>query len=258
MSNLSKCVSGDGSIVHSFIDSNYNRSSLYIKGGRETLVADTVKICKSAYDTLFDSAKVTGTHPNIGLIDNVQFVLPPSSTKEEVSELQQQALLFGEKINNVCNDVPVYMYGREGLYNPPFHNSLKTIRRQLNYFGTVDGGREFIPPTYGRMTSEGIRSQGVMCVGCVPFILNFNVRIRGGSKAVIAKVTQKIRGPVVEALTLPYGDGGIFEIACNLLNYAVVSDTDVLRIIQRECVPLGLEVIGSYTTSPPWEELAVK
>jgi glutamate formiminotransferase len=88
------------------------------------------------------------------------------------------------------------------------------------------------------------------CLGVVPFLLNFNVRLCTSDLAVGRVIAKGVRGrngglDKVEALALPHRDDAV-EVACNLLDTAVSSPDTVLQRVTELAAEHGVEVHSSY------------
>ena len=207
------------SLVHSFPDKEYNRTSFYLMSKSfSSLEDDAMLLCTEATLSL-NYTDHLGTHPSLGVIDNIVF---SPLGYEGIETAKRCALSFAERLQRNV-DVPVFLYGAAS----PRKMMLRDIRKKLGYFSKTDfdvsfeadmGSMSVVKPTLG-----------VSCVGAVPMIINLNMRFRPEDKrADVAKVSKAVREPgLVESLTLDHA-GGAYEVACNLRNTRTRSVEDVL------------------------------
>ncbi len=232
-----------------------------------------------------------GLHPTLGSIDHINF--SPLFSQDFTDESHRKT--FSHQCNEVAKHfaeryysdfrVPVYLYGRLAE-----SRRLQDIRRSLGYFqasssnilaySIQDKMKENVAgiyPSYGTW-QDYHADRGVTCIGCVPLIQNYNIRIKATSsywerneesrdvKAYIAQITKQLRSHAVEALTLPYSDSSdesskVYEIACNLLNpYPPEGTTSrqVYERVQTLAKEKDLEIIADYSTNPLESELIEK
>jgi len=241
--------------VHKFQDCRYNRTSFSLVGS--DIVDEALKFCKKAFELVnFDEHR--GYHPSLGAIDHILFS-PLGDTP--LFDLGETSRIFAEKLNQLEN-VTIFCYGQASTNNL----ALKHIRKELGYFDsrlirTEDGlyfgsailsryllfPLESIIPDFGSMASIDPK-KGVTCVGAADLITNFNVRFcESNSRTLVNLVTNHIRSPEVEAMTLRH-ENGSFECACNLLKPNIVSPDVVLQRVQDYARVVGATVEHSYTT----------
>ena len=170
--------------------------------------------------------------------------------------------------------VPVHLYG--GCH--PQGRTLAALRRELGYFtgrecgdrGGVSGGGNSsdpewegtfsryagLPPDFGPdLPPEDL---GVMCVGAVPWLVNYNVTLETADLAVGRSVARAVssRGgglPGVEAMALRHGEG--LEVACNLTDPERAGPAEVLRRVRGLADEAGVAVGDAYCIGPSPEEL---
>ena len=175
-------------LIHSFQDITYNRTSFFLIGPNN--VTDAINICKNAY-SLIDFTSHSGTHPSLGVIDHVCFFPLGSMPMEKVV---MQAKRFASEINSSEN-IPTYYYGEASPLSSCTNKiKLKDIRKSLGYFDSTFPNLKNCPypPDLGPTAID--HSKGVMCVGTVPFVQNFNIRFQAGSKKkAVIEVTKFIR-----------------------------------------------------------------
>jgi hypothetical protein len=140
-----------------------------------------------------DFSQHRGSHPTLGSVDHVCFS-PIDDSEEAIHDTIEIADNFCHKIIEL-NDhhLPVFSYGRLSLSG----QRLRDIRRSLNYFksngkqllekdiitssssSSLTTGVQLSMPSYGTLSLEHCYDlrKGVMCVGVVPFVQNFNIQI---------------------------------------------------------------------------------
>lgn len=174
---------------------------------------------------------------------------------------------IGERLAGGRWRLPVYLYGAAH----PQGRRLADVRRSLGYFGAnAGGGRAWAgaaiggggdlsgcPPDLG--PSAATASAGVATVGAVPWVVNFNVPLSGGgsgsgsgsggssidlaaARRVARAVSERGGGLAgVEAMALAH-QGGVVEVACNVLAPAVSTPLAVQAAIEAAAAAEGLGV----------------
>ena len=85
---------------------------------------------------------------------------------------------------------------------------------------------------------------------CVPFVLNYNVRLATADIAIGRAIARGVRAKdgglaKVEALALHH-KGGMVEVACNLLEVATTPPCAVMQRVQELAAEHGVEVDSGY------------
>jgi len=272
ITNLAKNLIG-AKLVHSFKDITYNRTSFYFLGhiNNPEFNKSTLQLCSEAYK-LIDFNLHNGTHPALGSIDHVCFS-PLVSNDDTLNIVGEFAKSFASLLSNDEN-IPVFTYG----YANDNRLKLRDIRRNLGYFEPIILSNESnlgpkiinsirqnlsnnnIKPIYGDEYLDNninFDKKGLMCIGSVPMIINYNMRFRVcDSKNLVMQVTKYCReeGIGVEALTLQHNEGS-YEVACNLTNVENWGSDKVLKSANDKAKELGIEIVDHYTTGPSLEEL---
>eukprot|EP00586_Coscinodiscus_wailesii_P011425 CAMPEP_0172506510 /NCGR_PEP_ID=MMETSP1066-20121228/195708_1 /TAXON_ID=671091 /ORGANISM="Coscinodiscus wailesii, Strain CCMP2513" /LENGTH=347 /DNA_ID=CAMNT_0013283567 /DNA_START=53 /DNA_END=1096 /DNA_ORIENTATION=+ len=215
-------------IVHAFTDVTYRRSSFHVAGDAEGVTTVSSRLASDAMTSLVgvgvdpllpdennnDVVTRNTRHPFVGIVDHVSVMPLERDGNDESEETTTAHGLAARAIGEVLSQrgCHVHYYGRACEDNTP----LATVRRDKTSF-FKSGGLE---------TERGTSSPydyGAATVGAPDsFVENFNVRLRGSDRRTAASLARALRyrdGGVVgvEALTLPYGGGGRYEVACNLL-----------------------------------------
>ncbi len=103
-------------------------------------------------------------------------------------------------------------------------------------------------------------AKGLTCVGVVPVVVNFNIRMTIPSsrdKGAVSQITALLRVPdAVEALTLRRGEQ--LEVACNLRSPSLAEEHGRAALLAKATAlarDRGLSIESSYTTGPSENEL---
>ncbi|KXZ48167.1 hypothetical protein GPECTOR_30g263 [Gonium pectorale] len=166
--------------------------------------------------------------------------------------------------------LPVYLYG----FAHGGRRTLADVRRQLGYFrSSPDGGWQggldrltqapdlsHCPPDMGPL--EAPPRAGVLTVGAVPWVVNFNMPLKGVgldlARQLARALTERGGGlPAVEAMALQHQDSTV-EVACNLLDVSVSSEHAVAARMEVLAAAHGLtsgSVGPGYRTNRSPEDL---
>jgi glutamate formiminotransferase len=159
--------------------------------------------------------------------------------------------------------VPTYLYGAAHKGG----RTLASIRRQLGYFTpTSPGGDQWrgasdaplpVAPDAGPRTAS--RSKGVVVVGATAWVDNYNVPVRTADVDAARRIARAVseRGgglASVQAMGLAHGDGAA-EVACNLLEPAVVGAEQVQERVRRLAAAMGVGVGEGYFTDLSQEKV---
>jgi glutamate formiminotransferase len=208
---------GSCSLLHSFRDVTYNRTSFFLAGQYPDVRASALELCRAAFQLLvinssfsilfiycFSRSRIDfrshrGTHPTLGTVDNICFSPLGGESLDIVSS---QARDFGSHLFDLIN-VPVYFYGSASTADDADRQiQLKSIRRQFGYFGEKSQPQVVEPyiavnlgPSWDRIALSK-SSTGISCVGAVPYIQNFNMRFsKDAQRSSVIKVTAAVRIP---------------------------------------------------------------
>lgn len=169
--------------------------------------------------------------------------------------------------------LPVYLYG----HAHPQQRQLVDIRRSFGYFrpdistdvtwkGAIQTPspkyKDVQVPDYGPPPSSSSTTNsktGIVCVGAIPWLVNFNVLLNSSDAEVckeIARAVSEKEGGLksVQAMALKH-DGGRYEVACNLLDASVSGVEVVEEEIERLAGERGVGVVRSYRIGKTPEEL---
>lgn len=206
-------------LIHSFRDDAYNRTSFYLLQKISDTQVDSgpiLEFAKTAF-SLMDFSQHTGTHPTLGSVDHISFQPIGNTALEEVESIAQK---FCHDIHAALN-VPIFCYGSANMRNKAVQDGtteetepqpLRVVRKALGYFDTSEGenpnhssllanmiatSKIEIIPDYGTLQAFDPK-MGVMCVGAVPYVQNFNVKYGPSApKTLVSQVTKHLRRPDV-------------------------------------------------------------
>lgn len=239
-----------------FSDAPYNRTNfLLVSSSADELAAAAVALSRAALQVL-DLRQHDATHPRLGIVDHIS--CQPVGPDAQLSEAADVARSIGQVLQD---SLPVFLYGAAH----PQQRTLADIRRTLGYFQGAKEGRwaanQGLPaicePDLGPVVIEP--RHGVAAIGASGWVTNVNVPLatadvqaaRGIARAVSA------RGgglPFVEAMALPHTDGT--EIACNLLDDAIMPADSVIAEVRRLATAAGLPMgAAAYVLGATREEL---
>ena len=224
-----------------------------------------------------------GDHPTLGVVDHVA-VHPLGCGDEEAGMAAAVAVARG--VGSGLGDtpgVPTFLYGATAV--DPSHATLASLRRALGYFrpplapgGAGGGGRDekeeasFPPPDFGptgASASLPLLTWGRASVGATPWVVNWNVPIKGkggaldkATAAAIARAVSSRGGSGlvgVEALALPHaGDDSAewpWEVAANLRAPGVSGPAELEVAVVARAAEAGVEVGAGYNTGLHAREL---
>ena len=258
-------------LLSTFSDRSYNRTSWSFGGALGAITDAAATLVASALIEPGAAALVATEpehpHPALGPVDHISLHPLLSTSLEDVGVAARN---LGCQLA-AAHSLPIYFYGSAHVTG----RSLAEIRRSSDYFGGR-GGMPRLPPDVGPSTSLGAAGEGqslhlragaevspaaarapgdggvtgVCCVGAVPHVLNYNVRLSGAPSEELERTARRIaravsaRGgglPGVEALALRYSAtacGHEWEVACNLKDVSAAPPALVLSRI-RELLRLG-------------------
>jgi len=236
-------VSGHGAVIAaSFVDAAYDRSSFSLAGAPEGVSRGAIAACKAAIAHIdLRQACTPGSeaqpvqHPRVGACDHIAFY-PLQNMR--LRDLATHALGTADQIARAHPSMPVLLYGAVH----PSELSLAAVRRSTSYFSTHQGGDAAAAPgaslpSSGRLgPAQPCPSAGALTLGCVPFVLSYNVPLCTTDLAAGRRIAGSVRErggglKCVEALALRH-TGGQVEVATNLLD---VSTTPPEHVRDRVC-----------------------
>ncbi|EER93876.1 hypothetical protein BDA96_01G190400 [Sorghum bicolor] len=193
----------------------------------------------------------SGTHPRIGVVDDLSFHPVGQATIEDAASLAKQV---ASDIGNGLQ-VPVFLYAAAH----PTGKSVGAIRRELGYYrpnykenqwlGSVLPDVLPVKPDVG--PTHVSHKRGATTVGVTPWIEGYNIPVLSKDVPAVRRITRRVTGrsgglPTVQALALFHGDD-CTEIAC-LLDPDHVSAYQVQTVVEQIAGEQGLEVEQGYYT----------
>ncbi|KAL5219589.1 hypothetical protein ABZP36_020273 [Zizania latifolia] len=274
-------------LLSKFEDDHYNRvrytlASYIINDSATGKVAFSPmrRVLLEMIEVAFSSINLemhTGTHPRIGVIDDMSFHPLNQATMEEAAQLAKMVAsdignclqglsnLLSLSLNN-CHSihnflyfslyaVPVFLYG----VAHPTSKPVNAVRRELGYYRPNDMGIQWtgqiLPDMLPMKPDEGpdhvSRERGAIMIGAGPLPLSYNVPVLSKDIPTVRRITRRVTGrgggfPTVHALALSHGDD-CTEIAC-FMDPDHVSADQVQRLVEQIAAEQGLEVDKGYYT----------
>lgn len=222
-------------LLYNYVDTTYERSSYCVGGEPAAVAAAVVALAKDALGRI-DLRDLRGSHPTIGVVDHV--AVNPLGDDLAGAAATARAIAGG-----LADDLPALFYGAARDDG----RGLAATRRLTAYFG-ADGPA----PAFDAGPAAVDPKRGVLCVGAVQHVLNYNVLLGTADGAAAKRVAAAIRarggGPLaldrVEAMALAH-DGG-YEVACNLLDAETTPPARVLAAIEAAAAVENVAVAGAY------------
>ncbi|XP_057487300.1 uncharacterized protein LOC130789622 isoform X2 [Actinidia eriantha] len=188
-----------------------------------------------------------GTHPRLGVVDDVMFHPLARASLDEAAWLAKAV---------AADIVPVYLYAAAH----PTGKAVDTIRRELGYYRPNFMGNQWAgwaqPEALPEKPDEGptmvTRSKGIVMIGARPWVVTYNVPILSTDVTVTRRIAQMVsaRGgglPTVQSLGLVHGEDST-EIACMLLEPNQIGADRVQNRVEMLAAQEGLDVEKGYFT----------
>lgn len=233
-------------VIASYIDPVLNRTNITFCGDSGEIV-DTVDRISDVCLADIDLRARDGDpkeHHHIGVLDNTP-VHPLH--KATLADAAGVASRLAGRLNR--KGIPTLLYGAahpEGL-------SLVELRKQTSFFKSQgDSGVEHSHPL------------GLCLVGATPYVMSYNMVINTTNIELVSEVVPRVRskkdGVQAMAYRNVYEGADVVEIACNLLNPDSVPGNSESVLNKTMCLvhELGLTVLYSYSTNPPFESVLDK
>ncbi|WVZ59728.1 hypothetical protein U9M48_009835 [Paspalum notatum var. saurae] len=230
----------------SYIADNTSTGEVIYSPIRKVLLA----MIEAAFSTI-DLRSHSGTHPRMGVVDDLSFHPLGKATMEDAASLAKQV---ASDIGNGLQ-VPVFLYAAAH----PTGKSAGAIRRGLAYYQPNHEGNQWsgsmlpdvlpVKPDVG--PTHVSHERGATTVGVTPWIEGYNIPVLSKDVATVRRITRSVSGrggglPTVQALALFHGDD-CTEIAC-LLDPDHVSSYQVQTVVEQIAGEQGLEVEQGYST----------
>lgn len=260
MSALFECVANfsegrRGSVIESIVSAIARTPGATVLGYESdvdhnravvTFVGAPVSVAEAAFAgiaraaDLIDLEQHRGQHPRIGAADVLPFVpLRGANMRDCIQLARRLGARVGEELR-----LPVFLYERAALQET--NRNLADIRR---------GGYEALKrrittgdPPQPDFGPRRLGQAGGCVIGARDLLIAFNVFLTTNDVAVARHIARSIRAssgglPHVKALGLRVR--GQAQVSMNLTNYRVTSIARVVRAIDRETRPFGVDIASS-------------
>ncbi len=182
-----------------------------------------------------------GEHPRMGAADVVPFIPVAECTMEDCIALAKKV---GARIGGELG-IPVYLYGKAA--QRPERERLPDVRK-----GEFEGLRDLIgkdpakDPDFGPKAIHA--SAGATAVGARPFLVAYNIYLKGGDEALAKAIAKKIRTssgglPALQAMGLTVG--GEPQVSMNLVDIDVTQMHVAYEAVAAAAREAGADVAWS-------------
>lgn len=194
-------------------DVDHNRSVFTFVGAPDAAAEAAFRAARVALARI-DLRSHKGAHPRMGATDVIPFIPLDGTTMDDCVALARR---LGERLAGEL-EIPVYLYGRAATR--PSRERLPDVRK-----GEFEGLAELIGTDPERDPDFGPRhvhqTAGATAVGARPFLVAYNVYLRGGDEALAKQIAKQVRTssgglPAVQAMGLTVG--GEPQVSMNLLD----------------------------------------
>lgn len=194
-------------------DRDHNRAVFTFVAPPEAAVEAAFNAVRTARERI-DMRRHQGEHPRMGASDVVPFIPVQGCTMDDCVALAKK---LGERIGREL-EIPVFLYGRAAAR--PERERLPDVRK-----GEFEGLRELIGTDPARDPDFGPRriheSAGATAVGARPFLVAYNIYLKGGDEALAKAIAKKVRAsggglPAVQAMGITVG--GEPQVSMNLID----------------------------------------
>jgi glutamate formiminotransferase/formiminotetrahydrofolate cyclodeaminase len=194
-------------------DGDHNRSVFTFVAPPDAAAQAAFLAVKRASE-LIDLRTHKGEHPRMGATDVVPFVPVTDCTIEDCVAMARK---LGERVGAELG-IPVFLYGKAA--SRPDRERLPDVRR-----GEFEGLRDLIGKDSAKDPDFGPKrihpSAGATAVGARPFLVAYNVYLKGGDEALAKAIAKQVRAssgglPAVQAMGITVG--GEPQVSMNLLD----------------------------------------
>lgn len=220
-------------------DADHNRAVVTFAGAPQPVAeAAFAGIARAA--ALIDLDRHSGQHPRIGAADVIPFIPLRDATMDDCVRLAHR---LGARVGEELR-LPVFLYERAALQKT--NRKLADIRRggYESLKRTITSGAppqpDFGPARLGRA--------GGCVIGARDLLIAFNVFLETEDVTVAKKIARRIRassGGLPHVKALGFLARGQAQVSMNLTNYRVTSIARVVRAIEREARPFGVDIANS-------------
>jgi glutamate formiminotransferase/formiminotetrahydrofolate cyclodeaminase len=194
-------------------DTDHNRTVVTFVAAPDAAVEAAFAAVKVAHEKI-DMRAHKGEHPRMGATDVVPFIPVEGITMAECVELAKR---LGKRIGEELQ-IPVFLYAQAATR--PSRVRLPDVRK-----GEFEGLRDLIGSDAERDPDFGPRriheSAGATAVGARPFLVAYNVYLKGGDEALAKAIAKKLRTssgglPALQAMGITVA--GQAQVSMNLLD----------------------------------------
>lgn len=253
-------------LANVFIDEPYHRSNFtLVSNNSEELVKCATSLAEAALCQI-DLRQHEASHPRLGVVDHVS-CHPLDSCSKSMSIAASIATDIAQYLADTVG-LPGFLYGAAH----PEGRRLDEIRRALGYFRptslhshlwqgplSLDAHlfADRIKPDFGPVVLS--EKMGILCVGAVPWLVNFNILLETTNGAVaqrIARAASERGGGLksVQTMALKHKDGN-YEVACNILDASISPLEKVREKVKTLAEEENIRVRDWYTIGKSCEEL---
>jgi len=223
-------------------DTDHHRSVFTFVAPPEAGVEAAFRAVRTAAEHI-DLRSHHGEHPRMGATDVVPFIPVEDCTMDDCVALAKQ---LGARIGSEL-EIPVFLYGKAA--SRPERARLPDVRK-----GEFEGLRDTIGNDPARDPDFGPRrihpSAGATAVGARPFLVAYNIYLRGGDEALAKAIAKQVRAssgglPAVQAMGITVG--GEPQVSMNLVDI----DTTAMHVA-FEAVAAAARAAGADVA---WSEI---
>jgi glutamate formiminotransferase/formiminotetrahydrofolate cyclodeaminase len=221
-------------------DADHHRSVFTFVAPPDAAVEAAFRSVRTARDRI-DLTRHAGEHPRMGAADVVPFVPLDGTTMDDCIALARR---LGQRIGDELG-IPVFLYGRAATR--PERERLPDVRK-----GEFEGLREAIGTDAARAPDFGPSSihptAGATAVGARPFLVAYNIYLRGCDEAAAKAIAKRVRAssgglPAVQAMGMTVG--GEPQVSMNLVDLDTTAMHTVYDAVAAAARAMGAEVAWS-------------
>lgn len=221
-------------------DTDHNRSVFTFVAAPDAAAEAAFRAVKVARDRI-DLRNHKGEHPRMGAADVVPFIPVSDCTMDDCVALAKK---LGERIGAEL-EIPVFLYSKAAAR--PERERLPDVRK-----GEFEGLRDQIgtdpakDPDFGPKKIHA--SAGATAVGARPFLVAFNIYLKGGDEALAKAIARKVRTsggglPALQAMGITVG--GQPQVSMNLVDIDVTSMDAAYQAVASAAREDGADVAWS-------------
>jgi glutamate formiminotransferase/formiminotetrahydrofolate cyclodeaminase len=221
-------------------DGDHNRSVFTFVAPPDAAVQAAFLAVKRASE-LIDLRIHKGEHPRMGATDVVPFIPVTDCTIEDCVALARR---LGERIGAELG-IPVFLYGKAA--SRPDRERLPDVRK-----GEFEGLRDLIGKDASKEPDFGPQkihpSAGATAVGARPFLVAYNIYLKGGDEALAKAIAKQVRTssgglPALQAMGITVG--GEPQVSMNLLDIDVTPIHVAFDAVEKAARAAGADIAWS-------------